>query len=479
MSYRLFASVVTILLFFLELDLFSQEANYWNIQQGPQATLMGGAFTAGVRDNSAIVYNPGALGFIDDPSLSVSGDLAYFYALNIRNGAGEGIDLKEFSGDAVSLVFSGILVLGKNDQIKINYGGFGKEYSRLRTMTQHESFVRIPDSLEGENLYFGDFDYRNIIKENWYGIGWGMSLSTKLAIGVSMMVAQRTLYYGRNSKSALARVDSTVLSAEPVAFSSFSDDLQFSNFSFLWIAGVNYQAMNWKFGLTVTTPRINQTIAGRGTMVRNEVYAPPGIDSTAFMYATFQQSVKTRYRSPWTIDLGVEYAFHKTTMAARISYYSRVKPYNMLFSLPPETAAEEITIPPDNPNFINMQAASVQLVNASIGLRQYISESLTLLAGFRTDFNYFDDQALDQEQAYYCIMSYWDIYHISGGVIWSFKDMQVTVGFDYGFGFSKGNDQLINLTNPTLQNYLRGVVGDDTRLSYHQMAGILGITYVF
>jgi len=461
------------------LTVSSQEANYWNIQQGPEATLTGGTYTAGVRDNTAIVYNPGALGFIDNPTLSVSGDAAFFYVLNIRNGAGEGLALKQFSGDAISMVFSGILVLGKNDNIRINYGGVGKEYSHMRVNSQHEELTNIPDFLPGDKLYFAEFDYRHRIKETWYGIGWGTTVTPNLSVGLSMMVAQRSQYYGRNFQASIASVDSANTSAEPAAFASFTEDLQFSNFSFLWITGINYQSKNWKLGLTITTPRVNQTILGRGTLNRSEIYAPPNNDSASILYATFQNSVKTRYRSPWIIDLGAEYSFAKTVISGRISWYSRVKPYDMLFANEPETASEIITFPPDDPGFNNMQAASKQVFNAGIGLRQTLSKSFTLLAGFRTDFNYFDDKTLDEQKAHYAIMTYWDLYHVSGGVIWKFEKLHVNAGVDYGFGYSKGDPQLVNITNPTLQNYLKGVVGNDTRTSYHQVSGILGMTYLF
>ncbi len=50
----------------------AQETNYWTHALGTRSALMGGAVVAGVRDNSAIWYNPGALGFITNPSLSIS-----------------------------------------------------------------------------------------------------------------------------------------------------------------------------------------------------------------------------------------------------------------------------------------------------------------------------------------------------------------------------------------------------------------------
>ena len=58
------------MLFFI--NAHSQENNYWYNQVGVRGTLLSGAVTAGVRDNSATYYNPGALGFLKSSSISLS-----------------------------------------------------------------------------------------------------------------------------------------------------------------------------------------------------------------------------------------------------------------------------------------------------------------------------------------------------------------------------------------------------------------------
>jgi len=70
-----------------------QDDHYWSQQFGATNTSMGGAVVGGVRDNSAIYYNPGAQSFIENPSLSVDANLYKYDKIFIRNGAGQNVNL--------------------------------------------------------------------------------------------------------------------------------------------------------------------------------------------------------------------------------------------------------------------------------------------------------------------------------------------------------------------------------------------------
>ena len=78
--------------------------------------MIGGASTANARDNSAIFYNPGGLAFVENSSLSLVGDAFIVSSLNIKNGAGERINLKSLGASTTPQIFSGIL---KNKKIRI------------------------------------------------------------------------------------------------------------------------------------------------------------------------------------------------------------------------------------------------------------------------------------------------------------------------------------------------------------------------
>ena len=66
----------------------AQEVNYNTYQYGTRSALMGGAAVGGVRDSSAVYYNPGSLGFIQESSLSVSANAYRFGTITERTHSG-------------------------------------------------------------------------------------------------------------------------------------------------------------------------------------------------------------------------------------------------------------------------------------------------------------------------------------------------------------------------------------------------------
>ena len=76
--------------------------------------------------------------------------------------------------------------------------------------------------------------------------------------------------------------------------------------------------------------------------------------------------------------------------------------------------------------------------------------------GFRTDFNYFDQDALNELTDFVPSIDYWDLYHFSGGVAWRINSIIFVVGTSYTVGRSKGDQQLVNLSDPELDLLLFG-----------------------
>ncbi|MCB0486189.1 MAG: hypothetical protein KDC47_08335, partial [Flavobacteriaceae bacterium] len=100
---------VLFFLIFSTTTTFAQDSNYWANQYGSRSALMGGAVVGGVRDTSAGYYNPGALGFIEDSSISVSGNAYTFSSTDLTNGAGTGDDLSSDNVQAIPTLLSGIV----------------------------------------------------------------------------------------------------------------------------------------------------------------------------------------------------------------------------------------------------------------------------------------------------------------------------------------------------------------------------------
>mgnify|MGYP006296864469 FL=1 len=90
-----------ILLIVASFTLHAQEFNYSLNGVGSRSNMLAGAVTAGVRDNSAIFYNPAGLAFIENSSLSVSSNGYYLGMFNAQNAVGSGLDLKSTTIDGL------------------------------------------------------------------------------------------------------------------------------------------------------------------------------------------------------------------------------------------------------------------------------------------------------------------------------------------------------------------------------------------
>ena len=66
------ASLAALVVCLLPWPARAQDSQYWTLQYGPVAELLGGVVVGSTRDLSATYYNPGALALARDPSVLAS-----------------------------------------------------------------------------------------------------------------------------------------------------------------------------------------------------------------------------------------------------------------------------------------------------------------------------------------------------------------------------------------------------------------------
>ena len=454
----------------------AQENHYWHQQIGAIPNMIGGASTANARDNSAIFYNPGGLAFVENSSLSLVGDAFTISSLSIANGAGEGKDLKSLVGNTTPQIVSGILRNKKNPDLSITYAIINSDNSLTNSKASHEMYYNILPNRPGDEIYIANYDYYNRTREDWLGIGLGHKLGEHFGIGFSYFLTLRSQDFSRsysaNVLEYLANPDLT----NSLASSSFREAFEYRNLGMLWKFGLNFDKDNLKLGLNVTTPKLNIDILS-GSLRRDFITRIPPLTTVSPIQSTDQKKVPTVHKLPLQLDLGIEYEFGLTSVSGRIGYSHKIAPYSLLKPEPPQNEIQGI-LEPEDEKFKNMQDASKSILNFGIGFIHILKEGWAVLGGYRTDFNYFNENDLSRQENYVPSISYWDIHHLSGGFTRYGERYFISLGLSYGFGRS-GGIQEINLTAPTLENNLFGARDNSAFANFNQLNINLGFTYLF
>lgn len=437
----------------------AQDYHQWSEHFGARASLLGGAATAGLGDNATVYYNPAAMNFVTNPSLSITVNAYRVLNLKMENALGNGIDLKNTQLSTSPNLIAGILSLGKKKKLRLGYGVITRRSYTAKYDYLHEGNYEILESTEGPERFVASYNLFHQLNEYWGGFALSYPLTENIAIGFAHYGIYRDVKYSNSHEMSVLPVDGSTGDV-----SSVSTNISFNywNVKGIFKPSIALSVENFKFGVSLTTPSFN--MLGRANVYRdysiinmNEVI---GTDLTFIDRAEKQKAV---HKENGSLAFGVSWRFGKKSWLHITNetffggkYYLIFNPKQSPNVYPAAIPESDINTYFGNQNFLAFGEETHAITNLGVGFETQLSERWKIYLGSRTDFLY-------NEQPYYIFTrigieaSKWNLYHLSLGLVRETKKgKKYTVGFEYGFTPRREFYHVVDFTTPLLSNSLIG-----------------------
>jgi hypothetical protein len=202
------------------------------------------------------------------------------------------------------------------------------------------------------------------------------------------------------------------------------DDVDYLTFRLLAKLGVEADFGGGSLGLALTTPGLH--LLGSGNILINRSVVGDadldGVDDSA-ADVSYGQEVDADYRSPFSVAVGGSYRWTTTTLHATVEYFTAVDEYTVVETTTPN-------IGPGVTPFDSRYAHALDPVfNFGAGLERRFSEKTTAYVSFIADRTAYRPVGGNP-----IALSTWDIYHINGGVAFTIRGTDLTLGGGLAWG---------------------------------------------
>ena len=463
---------VSMLLF--SMHLWSQETHYWFHNFGAVSSLKGGIEVGGIRNVAAAYYNPGALASIDGEFFEGQADVVSIDVLNIKNAGGDEINLDYFSGDVAPSLIAYLKRSKKRPDMTYAFGAMTRYNTNLSFNIEHEEAGNYLSPDSREDIFQGQLRYDNRIRESWVFGAFAYKVTERIGLGVRMYFFIRTQDY----------LDSYVASAFPEdevgsplnQFSDLASNNEEQKFNartmgFIFRPAIDVDLDELKLGLTMSTPSISLGLLNNYAY-KSQVSVLP--DENILVSSTDSHDKYSGvYKTPFSVSFGAEYDFGKLVLGFSTEWFAKIDTYEMIKKNDNSIDLDYPTGPSEDYAIPVMAHKSV--TNFGLSIRYEIKEWISYVGSFRTDMNFFDEEALDRSEDFVPNITYWDLFHITSGIKMSNKKLDLTIGLDYANGSSESDPQFVSMTSASQANFLRGDIQNNTSTQYHNFSFTLGI----
>jgi hypothetical protein len=401
----------------------AQDAHYWTSQYGTRATLLGGAVIGSVLDLSGTYYNPGGMSLIEKPQTLIAANMIQYPRLSLVGSRTEAVPLNAHNpGPAPILVAGTIRLRGLGRRHWFGYSYLARQVVKLGASISGTGAWDIIPGVVGAEDYAAQFRLDEKIAENWLGLTWSTRLAKTFGVGVSQYLAIRSHW-----TNVQERIE-VLTGAGDMASALGARQYRYGHFRILWKVGLALDLKGITLGMTITTPSL--AISGRGMT---------GVDSAVvdfdangdgiaenYLAADYQNRLPVRYRSPFSLAMGVTFKIRKVRIYLSGEWFDKVRPYTVVDAEEFSAQSTGEILSTD----VTQELAAV--LNTGLGLEWFYSSRFKGYASFTTDYS-----AQKPGTATNIAVTDWDNYHFMTGAEFFIKRTALTVGLGYSFGGRK------------------------------------------
>ncbi len=459
--------IVAWLILSLSLSNFAQtDAHYWTNQYGAKGLLLNGAVIASTEDETAIFYNPGAMGTGEEFGLSLSFLTPTYAVLETRNFLGNGTTLRDTDFGFTS----GFAAVGFRLFNNERFRGGATTFTRFKSNLNYRGreIGRVPD--EELLIFIGNLDFQRRLSERWIGFGMSYKLGANISVGLSQFV----VFHSESTNIEVGKEIVNRASPEKLIF-GWRSKLKYNfNASGGMVSkfGLSWQPPKFKFGLTITTPTYNHII--RSASFEFDDLRKPQPDIT-LLNANLSSSDLVNYKTPWSIGMGLDFAFNsKTRVSFSTEYFHEIKTYTLLTDNDDPFDGFSLG---DFSQEVSINTGNKQVVNVALGIQRVLQNKSTLIVGFRTDFN--QRQEVEGFSDFAFLAATPSIFHFSAGGLFNVWDNQMSIGLDYGVGRKKNGPQLVDFSNITPEDLFSLENSANSKSIYQAVVLVLTYDFIF